>query len=208
MLVRGLVNCVRRARVTLAHQSPACSSLPSNGSLLLLRSFSSPSTLNANVNASNLLNSDSVNTSSILSASDPSATVSPHLDEFGRVYATGRRKRSIARVWIKEGSGELIVNDQSFVDYFQPLQRAHTLEPFTASKTAAMFDVWCTVKGGGISGQAGAVRLGISRALDKFNSLLRPSLRAGGFLTRDPRKVERKKAGQHKARKKYQWVKR
>ena len=128
----------------------------------------------------------------------------PVIDEFGRAYGTGRRKTSVARVWVKDGSGVFIVNDKEFVDFFQPLQRIHVLEAFQASKTAGLFDVWCTVKGGGISGQAGAVRLGVSRALEAFNPTLRPSLSRAGMLTRDSRRVERKKPGQKKARKKFQ----
>ena len=128
----------------------------------------------------------------------------PVIDEFGRAYGTGRRKTSVARVWVKDGSGVFIVNDKEFVDYFQPLQRMHVLEAFEASKTAGLFDVWCTVKGGGMSGQAGAVRLGISRALEAFDPNLRPSLSRAGMLTRDSRRVERKKPGQKKARKKFQ----
>lgn len=79
-------------------------------------------------------------------------TVSPALDAFGRAYATGRRKTSVARVWLKEGSGQVVVNDANVSEYFQPLQRLHCLEPFTSSNTSGLFDVWCTVKGGGISG--------------------------------------------------------
>lgn len=153
------------------------------------------------------------------------------LDSFGRAYATGRRKTSVARVWIKEGSGQFVVNNKSFVEYFQPIQRQHCTEPFSVSNTSCMYDVFCTVKGGGISGknskicwvccplltlfslvlwigQAGAVRLGISRALEKFDSDFKSPLRKAGLLTRDSRMVERKKPGQKKARKQYQWVKR
>jgi len=144
--------------------------------------------------------------------SPPPITKTPDLDEFGRAYGTGRRKSSVARVWIKEGSGQFVVNDKNLIDYFQPIQREHALGAFVASKTAGLFDTFCTVKGGGISGQAGAVRLGISRALEAFDPLYRPLLRlgAGGenMLTRDSRRVERKKPGQKKARKKFQWVKR
>jgi small subunit ribosomal protein S9 len=128
----------------------------------------------------------------------------PTIDELGRAYGTGRRKTSVARVWIKEGSGEFIVNDREFVNYFQAWQRMHALEVFQASKTAGHFDVWCTVKGGGLSGQAGAIRLGISRALEAFNPSLRPILSQAGMLTRDSRRVERKKPGQKKARKQFQ----
>lgn len=133
----------------------------------------------------------------------------PVLDEFGRAYGTGRRKSSVARVWIKEGSGQFVVNDKLFSDYFQPIQREHALGAFVASKTAGLFDTFCTVKGGGISGQAGAVRLGVARALEAFNPQHRILLREGeNMLTRDSRRVERKKPGQKKARKKFQWVKR
>jgi small subunit ribosomal protein S9 len=128
----------------------------------------------------------------------------PVIDEFGRSYGTGKRKTSIARVWVKSGSGEFIVNDKTLADYFQPLQRMHAIEAFQASKTAGLFDVWCTVKGGGISGQAGAVRLGISRALVAFDPSLRPLLSRAGMMNRDSRRVERKKPGQKKARKKFQ----
>eukprot|EP01031_Cornospumella_fuschlensis_P045208 gene45208-55299_t len=127
----------------------------------------------------------------------------PEVDEQGRIYATGRRKTSVARVWVKEGNGHFIVNDEPLASFFQPLQRIHVLEPFIVSETAGLYDVWCTVKGGGISGQAGAVRLGVSRALQKFNVELRTPLKKAGLLTRDARRVERKKPGQHKARRQY-----
>jgi small subunit ribosomal protein S9 len=130
------------------------------------------------------------------------------IDAFGRAYGTGRRKTSIARVWIAEGSGCFIVNDRDISDYFQAFQRNEVLKPFTVTETSGLFDVYCTVRGGGISGQAGAVRLGISRALEHFNPAHRMQLRPEGLLTRDPRRVERKKPGQKKARKKFQWVKR
>eukprot|EP01038_Epipyxis_sp_PR26KG_P009315 gene9315-12551_t len=132
----------------------------------------------------------------------------PEVDEKGRIYATGRKKTSVARVWLKEGSGQFVVNDMPMFKYFQSLQRMDTVEPFIITDTAGCYDVWCTVKGGGISGQARAIRLGISRALNLFNPLLRTTLKRAGMMTRDPRMVERKKTGQHKARKKYQWVKR
>jgi small subunit ribosomal protein S9 len=101
------------------------------------------------------------------------------VDDLGRAYGTGRRKSSVARVWIKEGSGFIIVNEKPLIDYFQYSQREHVLEPFGATATAGDFDVWCTVKGGGMSGQAGAVRLGISRALENFTPSLRPELSRG-----------------------------
>ena len=138
----------------------------------------------------------------------PKVWPAPVIDEKGRSYGTGRRKTSVARVWIKEGSGNITVNHKRFIDYFQPQQRFDIVDVFVASGTAGEFDVWCTVKGGGISGQAGAVRLGIARALEKFHPDLRPALSAAAMLTRDPRRVERKKPGQKKAIKKIQWVKR
>ena len=144
----------------------------------------------------------------VAETSNGNAKVVRTRDEFGRAYGTGRRKTSVARVWIKEGSGQIVVNDKSFIDYFQPIQRDHALGAFVASKTAGLFDTFCTVKGGGISGQAGAVRLGISRALEVVDPSYRVLLRKEDMLTRDSRRVERKKPGQKKARKQFQWVKR
>lgn len=100
-------------------------------------------------------------------------------DEFNRFYGTGRRKTSIARVWVKSGCGEFIVNEKPLWDYFQSHYRQELLKPFVVSKTGGLYDVWCTVQGGGISGQAGAVRLGISRALEQSNPTLRGSLKKG-----------------------------
>jgi small subunit ribosomal protein S9 len=127
-----------------------------------------------------------------------------------KYYATGRRKTSSARVWICEGSGEIIVNGRTLIEYFPQLpQREHSLEPFFQCQNAGLFDLFVTVKGGGVSGQAGAIRLGISRALDIIDTeTFRPMLREQRMLTRDSRRVERKKPGQKKARKQYQWVKR
>uniref|UniRef100_A0A1D1Y462 30S ribosomal protein S9 n=1 Tax=Anthurium amnicola TaxID=1678845 RepID=A0A1D1Y462_9ARAE len=131
------------------------------------------------------------------------------VDEKGRAYGTGRRKCSIARVWIQPGDGNFTVNDKQFDAYFPIIDhRADLLRPFTATKTLGLFDVNCTVKGGGVSGQVGAVRLGISNALQNFEPGLRENLKSVGFLTRDPRVVERKKPGKAKARKSFQWVKR
>ncbi|KAB1204864.1 30S ribosomal protein S9 [Morella rubra] len=131
------------------------------------------------------------------------------VDEKGRAYGTGRRKCSIARVWIQPGDGKFVVNDKQFDVYFPMLDhRAALLRPFSETKTLGLWDVDCTVKGGGVSGQVGAVRLGVSRALQNWEPDLRPPLRAAGFLTRDPRVVERKKPGKAKARKSFQWVKR
>ncbi|CAM8961003.1 hypothetical protein QQ045_004874 [Rhodiola kirilowii] len=131
------------------------------------------------------------------------------VDNQGRAYGTGRRKCSVARVWIQPGDGKFSVNDKEFDVYFPMLdQRAALLRPFTETKTLGLWDVNCTVKGGGTTGQVGAVRLGISRALQNWEPGLRPALRAVGFLTRDPRAVERKKPGKAKARKSFAWVKR
>ena len=131
------------------------------------------------------------------------------IDEHGRSYGTGRRKTSVARVWIKDGSGQFVCNGKNILDYFQPSQTQYLLEPFIHSKSGGYFDVYCTVKGGGIMGQAGAVRLGIARALEAFNPKdYRRPLRLTGMLTRDSRRVERKKPGKKKARKEFQWVKR
>mmetsp|Transcript_374 Transcript_374/g.685 ORF Transcript_374/g.685 Transcript_374/m.685 type:complete len:220 (-) Transcript_374:201-860(-) len=130
------------------------------------------------------------------------------IDKFGAAYGTGRRKTAVARVWIKQGVGQFIVNRKNFAEYFQSGARMHALEPFLATDTAGLFDVWCTVKGGGRMGQAGAVRHGISRAIEAFEPLFKPILKKHKLLTRDSRMVERKKAGFKKARKRKQWVKR
>ena len=133
----------------------------------------------------------------------------PKLDEFGRAYGTGRRKNAVARVWIKPGSGRFTVNGKELPAYFgRPTLQMIVRQPFEASNRADQFDVMCTVRGGGLSGQAGAVRHGISRALVNFEPALRASLKPGGFLTRDDRKVERKKYGRAKARRSFQFSKR
>lgn len=131
------------------------------------------------------------------------------IDELGRSYATGRRKDAVARVWIKPGSGKVVVNGREQENYFG--RHTHRLilnQPFLVVNSVNQFDVVCTVKGGGLSGQAGAVRHGISRALEKFDPDYRPSLKKAGMLTRDARVVERKKVGKHKARRTKQWAKR
>ena len=131
------------------------------------------------------------------------------LDDQGRAYATGRRKDAVARVWIKPGSGKVTVNGKDQVDYFA--RQTHRLilnQPFLVADRVGQFDVICTVKGGGLSGHAGAVRHGISRALQNFEPTLRPSLKKAGMMTRDDRIVERKKVGKHKARRTKQWAKR
>ena len=135
--------------------------------------------------------------------------VQPRLDAFGRAYATGKRKDAVARVWIKPGSGKIDVNGRESPVYFaRPVLRMLINQPFVAANRLGQFDVWCTVKGGGLSGQAGAVRHGISRALTYYEPGLRPTLKQQGFLTRDSRVVERKKYGRHKARKRPQYSKR
>ncbi|KAI8012238.1 hypothetical protein LOK49_LG06G00539 [Camellia lanceoleosa] len=131
------------------------------------------------------------------------------VDEKGRAYGTGRRKCSVARVWIQPGDGKFVVNDKEFDVYFPMLDhRAALLRPFSETKTLGLWDISCTVKGGGVTGQVGAIQLGISKALQNWEPDLRSPLRAVGFLTRDPRVVERKKPGKAKARKSFQWVKR
>ncbi|MEI8320464.1 MAG: 30S ribosomal protein S9 [Alphaproteobacteria bacterium] len=131
------------------------------------------------------------------------------MDKHGRVYATGKRKNSIARVWLKSGSGKIIVNDREFTTYFaRPTLRMIINQPFTAAGREGTFDIHCTVTGGGLSGQAGALRHGISRAITYFDPELRAVLKAGGFLTRDSRVVERKKYGRAKARRRFQFSKR
>lgn len=131
------------------------------------------------------------------------------VDEFGRAYATGKRKESIARVWLYEGQGKFTINGKAFDNYFPDIaNRVHMLEPFVQTSTLGAFDVRSTVKGGGTTGQSGAIRHGISKALQLFDPNLRPALKSAGMLTRDSRVVERKKPGKAKARKSYQWVKR
>ncbi len=135
--------------------------------------------------------------------------VEPKRDAFGRSYATGRRKESVARVWIKPGKGEILVNGKKVLQYFaRPVLRMLLTQPFLVSDRYNQFDVYCTVNGGGLSGQAGAVRHGISRALTYYEPDLRPILKVAGFLTRDSRAVERKKYGRAKARRSFQFSKR
>lgn len=130
-------------------------------------------------------------------------------DAQGRSYATGRRKDAVARVWIKPGKGEIIVNGRAVGTYFaRPVLRMLITQPFLITDRYNTFDVYCTVKGGGLSGQAGAVRHGISRALTHYEPGLRSILKVAGFLTRDSRVVERKKYGRAKARRSFQFSKR
>lgn len=133
----------------------------------------------------------------------------PQIDEHGRSYATGKRKNAIARVWIKPGSGAISVNGRDAETYFaRPVLRMLINQPFQIAERSGQYDVYCTVTGGGLSGQAGAVRHGISKALTLFEPSLRGSLKKAGFLTRDSRVVERKKYGRRKARRSFQFSKR
>tara|TARA_B100000029_G_C17436811_1_gene909973 strand:- start:99 stop:593 length:495 start_codon:yes stop_codon:yes gene_type:complete len=133
----------------------------------------------------------------------------PKLDKLGRSYATGKRKASVARVWIKQGPGQITVNKRSGSEYFT--RQTHMIiinQPLEATNRVGEFNIFCTVKGGGLSGQAGAVRHAVSKALVNFDPSLRKILKEKGFLTRDSRVVERKKYGQPKARRKFQFSKR
>lgn len=134
----------------------------------------------------------------------------PIIDERGRSYGRGGRKTASARVWIQPGFGNVVVNKKDFVDYFgRTTDRELILEALAATETLGRFDITATVEGGGLTGQAGAIRHGLARALNHYNpDTYRPPLKRLGYLTRDPRKVERKKIGHLKARKKPQWVKR
>jgi small subunit ribosomal protein S9 len=133
----------------------------------------------------------------------------PKLDAQGRAYATGKRKNAVARVWLKPGTGKITVNGRDSPVYFaRPVLRMLMNQPFLVADRLGQFDVVCTVIGGGLSGQAGAVRHGISRALTFYEPALRPVLKSNGFLTRDSRVVERKKYGRAKARRSFQFSKR
>lgn len=131
------------------------------------------------------------------------------LDTQGRSYATGKRKNAVARVWLKRGHGKITVNTKDFSAYFaRPVLQMLLKQPLNAANRVDQYDVTATVKGGGLSGQAGAVRHGISKALTYYEPELRPVLKKGGFLTRDSRVVERKKYGKAKARRSFQFSKR
>ena len=143
----------------------------------------------------------------------PVATAAPvrvqKLDKQGRAYATGKRKNAIARVWIKPGAGKITVNGKEFNAFFaRPVLQMILQQPIIAAARKDQYDVVATVSGGGLSGQAGAVRHGISKALTYYEPELRPGLKKGGFLTRDSRVVERKKYGKAKARRSFQFSKR
>ena len=131
------------------------------------------------------------------------------IDAQGRAYATGKRKDAVARVWIKPGAGRIIVNEKPVDAYFaRPVLRMILQQPLQVANRIGQYDITCTVAGGGLSGQAGAVRHGLSKALTYYEPELRPPLKKEGFLTRDPRVVERKKYGKKKARRSFQFSKR
>jgi small subunit ribosomal protein S9 len=131
------------------------------------------------------------------------------LDKQGRAYATGRRKDAVARVWLKPGSGKIVINGRDQAVYFaRPTLRLVINQPFDVASRQGQYDVVCTVKGGGLSGQAGAVKHGIAQALTRYEPALRSPVKAAGFLTRDSRAVERKKYGKAKARRSFQFSKR
>ena len=133
----------------------------------------------------------------------------PQRDSLGRSYATGKRKDAVARVWVRAGTGKVIVNDKPVEEYFaRPVLQMILKQPFQVAGVEGQFDVMATVAGGGLSGQAGAVKHGISKALQLYEPSLRPALKAAGFLTRDSRVVERKKYGKRKARRSFQFSKR
>jgi small subunit ribosomal protein S9 len=149
----------------------------------------------------------------VLKGSEPATPTAPvytqKIDAQGRAYATGKRKNAVARVWIKPGVGKINVNAKDFAAYFaRPVLQMLLKQPLQAVNRLSQFDVTATVSGGGLSGQAGAVRHGISKALTYYEPDLRPTLKKGGFLTRDSRVVERKKYGKMKARRSFQFSKR
>ena len=148
-----------------------------------------------------------------LSALKPAAPEAPKyvqkLDTFGRAYATGKRKDAVARVWLKRGAGKIVVNDREFEVYFaRPVLRMILNQPLVIANRMSQYDLIVNVSGGGLSGQAGAVRHGIAKALTNYEPELRPILKKEGFLTRDSRVVERKKYGHKKARRSFQFSKR
>ena len=157
---------------------------------------------------------ETIQTLGELSALKPAAAPEPpkyvqKLDKQGRAYATGKRKDAVARVWIKPGAGKILINDAAIETYFaRPVLRMLIQQPLVSSNRNGQYDVTCTVSGGGLSGQAGAVRHGLSKALTNFEPDLRAVLKRGGFLTRDSRVVERKKYGKAKARRSFQFSKR
>ena len=152
---------------------------------------------------------EDLGTSTVAPAVNTAPVHTQKLDAQGRAYATGKRKNAVARVWIKPGKGTVVVNGREFATYFaRPVLQLIVKQPIVATERTDQYDVVVTVAGGGLSGQAGAVRHGISKALNFFEPGLRPVLKKGGFLTRDSRVVERKKYGKAKARKSFQFSKR
>jgi len=142
-------------------------------------------------------------------AQEPAPLREQQLDKFGRAYATGRRKDAVARVWLKPGSGRIVVNGKEQEAYFaRPTLRLVINQPFDVADRRGQYDVQATVKGGGLSGQAGALKHGIAQALTRYEPALRAAVKQAGFLTRDPRVVERKKYGRAKARRSFQFSKR
>jgi small subunit ribosomal protein S9 len=142
-------------------------------------------------------------------AAEPEAPREPVRDSLGRSYATGKRKDAVARVWVMPGKGKVTVNGKDINAYFaRPVLQMILRQPFQITNVEGQFDVLATVAGGGLSGQAGAVKHGISKALQLYEPSLRPALKAAGFLTRDSRTVERKKYGKRKARRSFQFSKR
>jgi small subunit ribosomal protein S9 len=140
---------------------------------------------------------------------EPEAPREPVRDALGRSYATGKRKDAVARVWVKPGSGRVTINGKDMGEYFaRPVLQMMLRQPFQIARVEGQFDVMATVRGGGLSGQAGAVKHGISKALQLYEPSLRAPLKAAGFLTRDSRVVERKKYGKRKARRSFQFSKR
>jgi small subunit ribosomal protein S9 len=163
----------------------------------------------ANENTSTTVESGLAGLGAALGATASAVQAEPQRDAQGRAYATGKRKDAVARVWIKPGSGQITINQRPIETYFaRPVLRMMIGQPFTVAARENQYDVYCTVKGGGLSGQAGAVRHGISQALVRFEPALRSALKKGGFLTRDARVVERKKYGKAKARRSFQFSKR
>ena len=157
--------------------------------------------------------SDTMQSLDQLSQLKPAAPEAPKyvkkVDKYGRAYATGKRKDAVARVWVKPGAGKIVVNTRDLDIYFaRPVLRMLIQQPLVATNRNGQYDVICTVSGGGLSGQAGAVRHGLSKALMNFEPDLRGALKRGGFLTRDSRVVERKKYGRAKARRSFQFSKR
>ncbi len=153
--------------------------------------------------------SDKIESLQDIKAAATAEVAKPKKDKFGRSYATGKRKDAVARVWIKAGKGNITVNDKTIDQYFaRPVLKMIINQPFEVANRENEFDVVCTVKGGGLSGQAGAIKHGISKALNLYEPELRAVLKKAGFLTRDARVVERKKYGKAKARRSFQFSKR